>query len=245
MRHGATLWGQENRFAGWADTPLSDAGWKEARQAAQAMRRAGLAFDRAFTSRLLRAQETLEAVLREMATPDLPVETDWRLNERHYGALQGETRPAMIEKHGNAQVVAWRRDYRARPPLLEENDPRWLEQLERFPDIEPALLPRGESLGEAAERVLPVWRDRIAPALKAGERILVVAHTSSIRGLARAIEDLSDDASAAFRIATAIPRLYTLGEDLRPLSTQDLGAGGRAGIRYWANKLKPRRLGRF
>ncbi len=245
IRHGATRWGQENRFAGWGDTPLSVAGWTEARKAAQTLRRANLEFDVAYCSRLLRARETLEAITKTMAAESLPVVVDWRLNERHYGQLQEVTRPAAIAEHGNAQVVAWRRDYHAVPPLLEDDDPRWLEQVARFADIDPTRLPRGESLGDAAARVRPVFEEEIGPALKAGKRVLVVAHTSSIRGLARVIENLDDEASAAFRIATAIPRLYQLDDDLTPQSSQDLAGGGRAGVRYWANKLKPRGLGRF
>ena len=152
LRHGATRLAEENRFAGWSDTPLSDRGWSEARQAGRAMKRASLFFDIAYTSRLLRAQETLQAVLEEMALTDIPVERSLQLNERHYGQLQEQSRPAMIARHGNAQVVAWRRDYRAAPPLLEDADTRWQEQLERFADIDPTQLPRGESLADAADR---------------------------------------------------------------------------------------------
>lgn len=243
MRHGATVWGEENRFAGWADTPLSLTGLAEAERAAQTLRRTGLVFDLCLTSRLLRAEQSLAAVQAMLRLPDEAIARDWRLNERHYGALQGELRAATIERFGNAQVVAWRRSYDVRPPLLDHDDARWHEQLARLADVPERLQPRGESLGNAVERVTPVWSDTIVPALTAGKRVLVVAHTSSIRALARAIEGLDDEASAAFRIATAIPRRYELDADLRVVGRTDLSEGAKARLRYWTNRLKPRRLG--
>ncbi len=243
MRHGATVWGEENRFAGWADTPLSESGFAEAERAAQTLKRADFAFDLCLTSRLTRATQSLDVIKAALQLPESTIRRDWRLNERHYGALQGETRSAMIERHGNAQVVAWRRSYDGRPPLLDPEDARWLEQMARFPDISEADQPRGESLGEAVARVGPVWPEVIAPALRMGKSVLVVAHTSSIRALARAIEGLDDEQSAAFRIATAIPRRYEFDEDLRVVGRADLSEGLKSGLRYWANRLKPRGLG--
>lgn len=243
MRHGATLWGQENRFAGWADTPLSDSGVKEAQDAARTLAKAGLAFDFCFTSPLKRAQQTLEIVSDSKGLPIGNIISDWRLNERHYGALQGETREVMIEKYGNQQVVAWRRSYAAVPPPLPEDDPRWREQLQRLPDITIDDQPRSESMAMAALRVGPVWHTRMAPELKAGKQLLVVAHTSSIRGLARVIEGLNDQEAADFRIATAIPLVYLLDGDLRVISRTDLNDGMVNNLRYWMNRLKPRRLG--
>jgi len=243
MRHGATLWGQENRFAGWADTPLSDSGVKEARDATQSLAKLGLAFDISFTSSLKRAQETLEFVAEGKGPPIGNIISDWRLNERHYGALQGETREAMIERYGNQQVVAWRRSYAAVPPPLSEDDPRWQEQLQRLPDITIDDQPRSESMAMAALRVEPFWHTRMAPELKAGKQLLVVAHTSSIRGLARVIEGLSDEEAADFRIATAIPLIYLFDDDLKVISRTDLNDGMTTNLRYWMNRLKPRRLG--
>lgn len=243
MRHGATLWGQENRFAGWADTPLSDTGVKEAQGATRTLAKAGLTFDIYFTSPLKRAQQTLEIVADSKGPSIGNIISDWRLNERHYGALQGETRADMIEKYSNQQVVEWRRSYTAVPPPLDADDPRWQEQLQRLPDIAVHDQPRTESMAKAAERVAPFWHSNIVPALKTGKQILVVAHTSSIRGLARVIESLNDDEAAEFRIATAIPLVYLLDDDLKIIRRTDLSDGMANNLRYWMNRLKPRRLG--
>jgi len=245
MRHGATVAGEENRFAGWDDTPLSPSGLADAERAAAALKAAGSGFDLCFTSCLTRARQSLEPIARSLGIPDDRTTADWRLNERHYGALQGETRAAMIERHGNARVVAWRRSYETRPPLLEPDDPRFLEQLARLPQIPADQQPRGESLRDAVERVTPAWTGLIAPALRDGNCVLIVAHTSSIRALARTIEGLDDEASAAFRIATAIPRCYQLDDDLRMVERVDLTTGTKSQIRHWANRVKPRWLGRF
>lgn len=243
MRHGATLWGQENRFAGWGDTPLNETGFKEAANAAKALAKTNLHFDVCYTSELKRAQQTLAALGQTNAIANANIQSDWRLNERHYGALQGETRAAMIARHGNEKVVQWRRSYSAVPPPLEEDDPRWQEQLQRLPYIVKSDHPKTESMAMAAERVAPVWHERIAPDLKRGGQVLVVAHTSSIRGLARIMEGLNDEASENFRIATAIPLVYALDDDLNVLGKTDLRQGFAGGLRYWANQLKPRRLG--
>jgi 2,3-bisphosphoglycerate-dependent phosphoglycerate mutase len=243
MRHGATLWGQENRFAGWGDSPLSQTGFAEAASTARALAKAKLSFDINYTSDLLRAQQTLEVLTQILPATANETRRDWRLNERHYGSLQGETRAAMIEKYGNKQVVEWRRSYTALPPSLEKDDPRWHEQVQRLPNLKPTDQPATESMAIAAERVAPVWHTRIAPDLKGGKQVLVVAHTSSIRGLARAIEGLDDEACENFRIATAVPIVYILDADLNVVSKTDVKAGMAGGIRYWANQLKPRGLG--
>lgn len=243
MRHGATIWGEENRFAGWADTPLSAKGLDEARAAAKSMKRQVPKFDLYLTSRLTRAQQTLDAVVEELGMSRLGAKRDWRLNERHYGALQGETRGRMTSRFGNRQVVAWRRAYDAVPPLLETNDARWREQLDRLSDVDVDDQPRGESLGQAVARTAPSWFATVAPALAQGQNVLVVAHTSSIRGLVKNLEDLNDAQAAAFRIATAVPRIYALDDSLRVLSRIDLSAGMGSQFRAWANRYKPRRLG--
>lgn len=245
MRHSATVSGQENRFAGWDDTRLSSTGLAAAERAAATLAAAKFIFDICLTSRLVRAEQSLAFVQDRLRLPDRAIQRDWRLNERHYGSLQGETREAMIEQYGNAQVVEWRRSYDARPPQLDLQDPRWHEQLARFPDIPAQHQPRGESLRDAVMRVSPVWSELIAPALRAGKCVFVAAHTSSIRAIARSIEGLDDDQSAAFRIATAIPRCYELDGDLGVIGRTDLIQGMESRLRYWANRLKPRRLGRL
>ena len=245
IRHGATVYSQENRFAGWVDTPLTVKGRSDARHAGELLQRAGLEFDVCFTSRLIRAEQTLEAIRTSVRLDEVQIERDWRLNERHYGALQGETRGAVVSRYGNAQVVEWRRSYDACPPLLREDDPRCIEQLIRFPDLPSHVQPRGERLRDAADRVAPMWHERIAPALAKGLRVLIVAHTSSARGLARLIQGLNDDQCAAFRIATTIPRVYELDDNLMLRCMTDLRAGARSALLYWVNRLKPRRLGAY
>lgn len=243
MRHGATVAGEENRFAGWDDTLLSGAGLNDAERAAQMLESSGFAFDLCLTSRLSRAEQSLAPIKAALGLPEAIIRRDWRLNERHYGALQGENRMRMIEKHGNAQIVAWRRSYLARPPELETDDPRFIEQRERLPDVPADCQPRGESLRDAVERVSPVWPELLVPALRAGKSVLVVVHTSSIRALARAIENLDDDQSAAFRIATAVPRCYEFDKALRVIRRSDLTSSLNSRLRYWVNRAKPRALG--
>lgn len=245
MRHGATLWGQENRFAGWSDTLLSETGIKEAHEASRILKKAGLSFDICFTSKLKRAQQTLEIVADSKGPLSGNTTMDWRLNERHYGVLQGETRADMVKKYGNQQVVKWRRSYAGEPPPLMANDPRWQEQLQRLPGIALHNQPKSESMAAAAERVTPLWHEQMVPKLKGGKNLLVVAHTSSIRGLVRAIEGLSDEAAENFRIATAIPLVYVFDEDLRVIRRSELNAGMLNSLRYWVNRLKPRGLGQI
>ncbi len=243
MRHGATVWGEENRFAGWGDTPLSVTGFAEAKNAAKVLVNANFTFDVCYTSELTRAEQTLAALTAIRPSLATVVRRDWRLNERHYGALQGETRLAMIEKYGHQNVVDWRRSYTAVPPPLAEDDPRWLEQLQRLPRIPLADQPKSESMAAAALRVKPFWQSRLCPDLKDGKLVLVVAHTSSIRGLARAIENLDDTAAADLRIATASPLVYTLDADLQLTSKSYLNIGLSGMFRNWTNWLKPRGVG--
>jgi 2,3-bisphosphoglycerate-dependent phosphoglycerate mutase len=243
MRHGATFWGEENRFAGWGDTPLSPAGFAEAKTAAAILAKPDFSFDVCYTSELVRAQQTLAALTTIKPSLLSVVHTDWHLNERHYGALQGETRSAMIEKYGNQKIVEWRRSYTAVPPPLSEDDPRWLEQLQRLPGIPLAEQPRTESMAVAAQRVTPFWQSHIAPDLKAGKCVLVVAHTTSIRGLARAIENLSDEDAANIRTATAVPLVYQLDANLRLISKSYVNIGMSGTLRNWTNWLKPRGWG--
>lgn len=239
IRHGKTEWSSENRFAGWADAPLSAAGMKEARDAGQAMAAINLDFDFCCTSYLSRATRTLEIVLEVMGQTGLPIERTWRLNERHYGSLQGNNRAKMVFKYGNQRVAEWRRSFAAEPPALPEGDSRLPSLDPLYAEIDPGLLPRSESLEQAAERVAAWWHDSLAPRLRQGKEVLVVAHTSSIRGLVRQIEGLDDDAAAAFRIATAVPLIYQLDQDLKVLGKRELVGGWSGRVRHFLNKRKP------
>lgn len=239
LRHGKTEWSSQNRFAGWADAPLSAAGRREAQDAGQTLVAADLQFDLCCTSYLNRAAETLEIVLDVMALDGLPIERTWRLNERHYGSLQGNNRAKMALKYGNEQVAQWRRSFTAEPPALADDDPRLPALDPLYAGIDPALLPRSESLEQAAQRVAPWWQENLAPRLRQGQSALVVAHTSSIRGLVRQIEALDDHAAAAFRIATAVPLVYRLNDALEVLEKQELMAGWGSRLRHFLNKHKP------
>jgi 2,3-bisphosphoglycerate-dependent phosphoglycerate mutase len=239
VRHGKTEWSSQNRFAGWADAPLSATGMQEARLAGQSLAAAGLRFDLCCTSYLSRAAKTLEILLEELGQGDVPVERSWRLNERHYGALQGFNRAKMALQYGNDKVAAWRRSFTAEPPALPDDDPRLPALDPLYAGIDPALLPRSESLEQAAARVAPWWREFLAPRLSQGRNVLVVAHTSSIRGLVREIERLSGEEAAEFRIATALPVVYTLDAELKVTDKQELTAGWSSRLRKFINKHKP------
>jgi 2,3-bisphosphoglycerate-dependent phosphoglycerate mutase len=245
MRHGATLWGQENKFAGWGDTPLSPAGVQEAVAAGRALAQRGFRFDAVLTSRLLRAAQTVEHLQQALHYSNENIERDWRLNERHYGALQGYSRSDMIKQHGNALVVAWRRSFDAVPPPLMPDDPRWLEQLQRLSDIPQNAQPRSESMGMAAVRAGQVWNERIKPALKVGQSLLVVGHTSSLRGLSKVMLGLDDATAESFRIATAVPRLYRFDSNLQIVSAENIQSGSKSTLRSWINRLKPKSLGQL
>lgn len=243
VRHGKTEWSSQNRFAGWADAPLSATGEHEARAAGRALAAAGYRFDQAHTSYLSRAARSLEIILAEMGQADLPVDRHWRLNERHYGALQGHNRARMALQYGNEQVALWRRSYTAEPPALEDSDERLPALDPLYAGIDPALLPRTESLSQAAERVAVWWRETLAPALRGGaggeRQVLVVAHTSSIRGLVRQIEGLDDEAAAGFRIATALPLVYRLDDGLKVTGRRELAEGWSNRMRRFLNRHKP------
>jgi len=239
VRHGKTEWSSQNRFAGWADAPLSAAGVEEARGAARSLAAAGFHFDLGCTSYLSRAARSLEILLEEMGQTEVPVVRSWQLNERHYGSLQGHNRAKMVLQYGNEQVALWRRSFSAEPPVLSDEDPRLPSLDPLYAGVDPALLPRSESLRQAAERVAPWWREFLAPRLRQGTTVLVVAHTSSIRGLVREIEGLDGEAAANFRIATAVPLVYQLGDDLEVLQKQELVDGWTSRVRQFLNKHKP------
>ncbi len=240
VRHGATLWNAQARFAGWGDAPLSPKGERQARAMGRFLAQRRFAFDLCHTSRLSRSQRTLEILLQSMGKPDVPTERFWRLNERHYGALQENHRIAVAQHYGHAATIAWRRSYRARPPALEDEDSRWLEQCERFSDLPIELLPRSESLEDGVLRVEPYWQDCLAPQLRAGKRVLLVAHTSSLRGLVRILDGLTDDETEAFRIPTAIPLFYELDDSLARLSSYRLHVNLKNRWRDLRDRYKPR-----
>ena len=220
LRHGESEWNRENRFTGWTDVDLSARGVEEARTAGRLLKSEGMSFDLAFTSVLRRAIRTLWLVLDEMDLVWIPVENDWHLNERHYGALQGLNKAEMAAKFGEQQVLIWRRSYDTQPPALEPNDERSEARDPRYAGIE---VPRTECLKDTVARVIPYWEARIAPAVKAGRRVLVAAHGNSLRALVKHLDRLSDDAIVKENVPTGIPLVYELDDQLQPLRHRYLG----------------------
>ncbi len=227
LRHGESAWNRENRFTGWTDVDLSAAGNAEAHASAELLREAGLDFDVGFTSVLKRAIRTLRTVADDLDRMWVPVHRSWRLNERHPGALQGLNKAETAERFGEAQVHSWRRSYGVRPPPLVPGDPRWERDDPRYAALDDAELPRGESLADTIARVLPCWREGIAPALRAGQRVLVVAHGNSLRALVMHLDQLGEEEIAALTIPTGIPLVYRLTAELRPIDHRYLGARPR------------------
>jgi len=218
LRHGESTWNRTNLFTGWTDVPLSERGVAEARTAGRALATAGFAPEVCFTSYLKRAIKTLWLALEEMDRMWVPVHGSWRLNERHYGALQGLDKAEMAKKVGEAQVKLWRRSYDAAPPPVSPDDKRHPRNDPRYAGVAPAELPASESLKDTIARVLPYWDAVIAPELKAGRRVLIAAHGNSLRGLVKHLDRLGDDAVAALEIPTGAPLAYDLDRELRPLS---------------------------
>ncbi|GFO68737.1 2,3-bisphosphoglycerate-dependent phosphoglycerate mutase [Geomonas limicola] len=217
LRHGESVWNQENLFTGWTDVDLSERGREESRLAGLALKEQGIAFDVAFTSVLKRAIRTLWILLDEMDRMWVPVHHDWRLNERHYGALQGLNKAQTAEKYGVDQVKKWRRSYQVKPPALEPGDPRHPQFDPRYRELEPSLLPATECLKDTVERVLPCWESQVAPLLRQGKRVLVAAHGNSLRGLIKYLDGISDDDIVNLEIPTGQPLIYELDQELRPL----------------------------
>lgn len=205
LRHAQSVWNLENRFTGWADVGLSEAGRNEARRAAGLLHRHGYRFDRAFTSQLKRAMQTLEIVLRELGQTDIPVERHWRLNERHYGSVEGLDKTAFAAEHGAEQLQRLRRGYHHRPAPLAPDDPRHPRHQEIWRDIDPALLPATESLADTAARLMPYWNETIVPAAARGENVLVVSHGNILRALIMALEGMSETEVEHFEIPTGRP----------------------------------------
>ncbi|MFO1468688.1 MAG: 2,3-diphosphoglycerate-dependent phosphoglycerate mutase [Steroidobacteraceae bacterium] len=223
VRHGQSTWNVENLFTGWHDVDLSDLGRVEAAQAGRELQKEGLEPAIAFTSVLKRAIRTLWIIQDTMDRMWLPVERDWRLNERHYGALQGLNKAQTVEKHGEAQVKIWRRSYDIPPPALSLDDPRHPRFDRRYAGIDPRLLPATESLKDTLARVQPFWQLRIAPALSAGRDVLVVAHGNSLRALVKMLDGMSESEIVEFNIPTGIPILYDLDDSLASRGRRFLG----------------------
>ena len=223
LRHGQSTWNLENLFTGWIDVDLSAQGLVEAREAGQLLRAEGIAIDCAFTSVLKRAIRTLWIILDETDRMWIPVERSWRLNERHYGALQGLNKAQTVEKHGEAQVKIWRRSYDIPPPPLATDDPRHPIHDVRYAGLDPALLPGTESLRETLARVLPLWETRIGPELAAGRNVMVAAHGNSLRAMVKMLDDVPESEIVELNIPTGVPLLYELDAKLKPLSSRYLG----------------------
>jgi 2,3-bisphosphoglycerate-dependent phosphoglycerate mutase len=217
IRHGESTWNKENRFTGWTDVDLSDKGIEEALTAAKALKDGGYTFDVAYTSVLKRAIRTLWLVLNELDLNWIPEHKSWRLNERHYGALQGLDKAETAAKHGEDQVKIWRRAYAIPPPALEETDERFPGKDRRYADLDAGLLPKTESLADTVERFLPYWHDTIAPAIKSGKRVIVAAHGNSLRALVKYLDNVPESEITELNIPTAIPLVYELDADLKPI----------------------------
>ena len=223
IRHGESTWNLENRFTGWTDVPLTPTGVAQARQSGRLLREAGYEFDVAYTSVLKRAVWTLWHALDEMDRTWLPVLHDWRLNERHYGALQGLNKADMARQYGDEQVLIWRRSYDTPPPLLDPSDPRGQRSDIRYAKLLPEQIPLSECLKDTVERVLPCWNERIAPAILAGQRLVIAAHGNSIRALVKYLDNIADADIVGVNIPNGIPLVYELDPTLRPIRSYYLG----------------------
>ena len=223
LRHGESLWNKENRFTGWTDVELTPKGVQEAIEAGRTLRNEGYRFDAAYTSVLKRAIKTLWLVLEEMELMWIPVYRSWRLNERHYGALQGLDKAETVAKHGMDQVHIWRRSYDVRPPALTVDDERYPARDPRYADLLPGQLPFTECLKDTVDRFLPYWREVIEPAVRKGTLVLIVAHGNSLRALVKHLDGISDEEILGINIPTGIPLVYELADDLGPIRHYYLG----------------------
>jgi 2,3-bisphosphoglycerate-dependent phosphoglycerate mutase len=223
LRHGESVWNKENRFTGWIDVGLSEQGTLEALEAGRVLAREGYVFDVAYTSVLKRAIKTLWLALEEMDLMWIPVHHSWRLNERHYGALQGLNKTETVEKHGMDLVKIWRRSYDIPPPPLTPDDPRYPGKDPRYADLSSAELPLTECLKDVVGRFLPYWLEVMAPAVKEGRRVLIAAHGNSLRALVKYLDQIPDEEIVGLNIPTGIPLIYELEDDLTPIRHYYLG----------------------
>jgi 2,3-bisphosphoglycerate-dependent phosphoglycerate mutase len=223
VRHGESDWNQQNRFTGWTDVDLSDKGREEAKEGGEVLKREGYSFDVAYTSVLKRAIRTLWIVLDEMDLMWIPVHRSWRLNERHYGALQGLNKAETAAKFGEAQVKIWRRSYDIPPPVLTLDDERFPGRDPRYASLSREELPLTECLKDTVARFLPLWLETIAPAVKSGKKVLVAAHGNSLRALIKYLDNVSEEAIVELNVPTGMPLVYELTEDLKPIRSYYLG----------------------
>lgn len=223
LRHGESSWNKENRFTGWTDVPLSEKGLAEAAEAGRLMREEGFKFDIAFTSVLKRAIKTLWTALEEMDEMWIPIINSWRLNERHYGALQGLDKAETAREYGDDQVKIWRRSYDVRPPLLERTDPRHPAFDPRYAPLAPEDLPGGECLADTVARAVPYWEQMIVPEIKSGKNVIVAAHGNSLRALVKYLDNVSDSDILELNIPTGIPLVYELDSAMKPTGHRYLG----------------------
>lgn len=223
LRHGESQWNKENRFTGWTDVDLSERGREEAKRAAVTLQGSGHTFDLAFTSVLTRAIRTLWIVLDEMDLMYIPIDSSYRLNERHYGALQGLNKAEMAKMYGDEQVLIWRRSYDVRPPALSPTDPRHSRNDPRYAGLQEGEIPLTECLKDTVDRVVPYWEGNIAPQLRMGRKVIIVAHGNSIRALVKYLDDVPDREIVELNIPTGVPLVYELDDDLRPIRHYYLG----------------------
>lgn len=223
IRHGESQWNKENRFTGWKDVELSEKGHLEAMEAGKLLKAEGFVFDKAYTSVLKRAIKTLWYTLEGLDLMWIPVERAWQLNERHYGALQGLNKADTAEKYGDEQVLIWRRSYDTPPPALEKSDERFPGNDPRYASLTYEQLPVTECLKDTVARVLPYWNEKIVPDIKAGKRLVIVAHGNSLRSLVKYLDNISDADILKLNIPTGVPLVYELDEDLKPISSKYLG----------------------
>ncbi len=223
LRHGESVWNKENRFTGWTDVDLSEKGVVEAQEAGKILKAEGFSFDLAYTSVLKRAIKTLSIALEEMDLLWIPVVKNWRLNERHYGALQGLNKAETAERHGGDQVHLWRRSYDVPPPGLDEDDERFPGRDPRYRDLEKKELPHTECLKDTVDRFLPYWHEEIGPTIKSGTRVLIAAHGNSLRALVKYLDEISDEDIPGLNIPTGVPLVYELDEELKPIKHYYLG----------------------
>ena len=223
LRHGESVWNQENRFTGWTDVDLSAKGLQEANNAGKLLRKEGYIIDFAFTSLLKRAIRTLWITLDQMDLMWIPVDRHWRLNERHYGALQGLNKAETAKIHGEAQVKIWRRSYDIPPPAVDKSDPRYPGHDRRYKNLTTTHIPVTESLKDVVKRFLPLWQESIAPQIQQGKRIIIVAHGNSLRALVKYLDDVPNEEIVQLNIPTGIPLIYELDKELKPIQHYYLG----------------------
>ncbi len=243
LRHGKSVWNKEKRFTGWTDIALNSHGMAEAKQAGELLKARGVTFDLCFTSYLKRASETLQIVLNTMNLSHAPAQKDWRLNERHYGVLQGLNWWEARKKYGAKQVLAWQRQFDAPPPPLEVTDSRFPGNDPLYSHLSPSILPKSESLKDTLARLLPFWHDIAVPQLREGKHLLVVAHHNSLRGLLKHVENVSDADIANITIRTADPILYELDEHLVPINRENLRP--RSSLSQFSRKILGHCIERF